>query len=267
MMQRFDHLVLGVDDLRRAEADFRDFGFDVLDRMDATGPMHNRLVRFSDGSFIELLAFAQDSTHRFFPRWTKGSGWIDYAMNSSDFGERTNLLEARVGTKLPRRSLSKLSPSVGKNWELDLIEPGVGGIDQVLPFLIEERTPSDWRLPKLSEDVVQPHGITGVAGVTVVTDDIENSKLLLSTLFGQPRLLNSRYGTETVAVLFDDGRNWVELVQPISNATALGAHIQKFGTGLYAATLRGNETVDSLRVATKYGARLSVTNKEVFPFS
>lgn len=249
---RIDHLVLGVANLEQAEADFRNSGFDVLDRGDAAGPMQNRLVRFADGSFLELLAFSGDSKHRFAPRWIKGSGWIDFALNSSDFSRQAEALWAATGRELPRRSLNKHAPAVGKSWELDLIEPGLGAFDSVLPFLIEEKTPTEWRLPVLEPHLSQPHGIAGVRGVTCVTDDLERSKALLSALFGRPAAISSRHGAGTIAVLFEDEKIWVELVQPINSATAIGTHIQKYGTGLYEATLLGSETLDSLPVAAKY---------------
>lgn len=267
MIQRFDHLVLGVEDLDRAEVDFRNSGFDVLDRKGALGPMRNRLVRYADNSFIELLAFDGESEHRFRQRWSKGSGWIDYAMNSSNFEGRPELLEQVAGVCLPRRTISKLSPFTREHWHLELIEPSVGGLDPVLPFLIEERTPLEWRIPKLPDTIIQPHGITGVAGVTLVTDDIQRSKSLLATLFGKPKPIDSRHGAGTIAILFEDGLNWVELVQPIKSATALGTHIQKFGTGLYAATLRGSESIKNLPVAAKYSAVLSVAATDKYPFS
>ncbi|MET3926676.1 VOC family protein [Devosia sp. 2618] len=263
---RIDHLVLGVASLEQAGADFRNSGFDVLDRGDAAGPMQNRLVRFADGSFLELLAFSGDSMHRFAPRWIKGSGWIDFALNASDFSRQTEALRAATGRDLPRRSLSKHAPTVGKSWELDLIEPGVGAFDPVLPFLIEEKTPTDWRLPPLGGDIRQPHGISGVRGVTCVTDDLERSKTLLTAMFGKPAAISSRHGAGTIAVLFEDERIWVELVQPINSATAIGTHIQKYGTGLYEATLLGSEVIESLPAAARHRAKLRVSSVDGFPF-
>lgn len=266
MKARFDHLVLGVANLEQAEKDFCGQGFDVLNREDASGPMQNRLVRFSDGSFIELVAFVEPSNHRFAPRWAKGSGWIDYALNAKDFSSETDQLKKVSGRDAPRRSLSKLSPSVGKAWELELIEPGVGGFDAVLPFLIEEKTPSEWRLPRLPNHVVQPHGISGISGVTVVTDDAERSGMMLSTLLGKPMAISSRHGSGTMAILFAFGDNWVELVQPLSSATAVATHIQQFGTGLYETILRGAEEMESLPIAVRYGGKLGISRASGYPF-
>lgn len=263
---RIDHLVLGVANIEQAEADFRQSGFDVFDRGDAPGPMQNRLVRFADGSFLELLAFTGDSTHRFAPRWAKGSGWIDFALNASDFSSQTTALRAATGQDLPRRSLSKHAPNVDKSWELDLIEPGRGALDPVLPFLIEEKTPTEWRLPPLDGDIGQPHGIRAVRGVTCITDDLARSQHLLSAIFGKPAAIASRHGAGTIAVLFEDEKLWVELVQPFNSATAIGTHIQKYGTGLYEATLLGTESMESLPAATRHRAKLRVSRVDGFPF-
>lgn len=266
MKPRFDHLVLGVANLEHAENEFRDHGFDVLDRKDGSGPMNNRLVRFADGSFIELVVFIEPSSHRFAPRWSKGSGWIDYALNASDFSIETDQLRSVTDRDAPRRSLSKVSPNIGRSWKLNLIEPGVGGFDAALPFLVEEKTPPEWRLPRLPSDVVQPHGIAGISGVTVVTDDAERSGLLLSALFGKPQKIDSRHGSGTMAVLFTFDNNWVELVQPLSSTTAIATHIQQFGTGLYEAVLRGTEEMDSLPIILKYGAKIGITRAPGYPF-
>jgi hypothetical protein len=228
--------------------------------------MQNRLVRFADGSFLELLAFSGDSTHRFAKRWSKGSGWIDFALNSSDFSRQSEALRLAIGGELPRRSLSKHSPIAGQLWELDLIEPGIAASDAVLPFLIEEKTPIEWRILTLERHVCQPHGISGVRGVTCVTDDLERSKALLSALFGKPAAISSRHGAGTIAVLFEAETIWVELVQPINSATAIGTHIQKYGTGLYEATLLGKEAIEALPVATKHRTKLRVSSVDGFPF-
>ena len=263
---RIDHLVLGVDNIEQAEADFRQSGFDVLNRGNAPGPMQNRLVRFADGSFLELLTFTGDSTHRFAPRWSKGSGWIDFALNASDFSHQAKALQAATGKDLPRRTLSKPAPNVGKSWELDLIEPGRGAFDPVLPFLIEEKTPTEWRLPPLDSDIRQPHGISAVRGVTCITDDLARSQQLLSTIFGKPATIASRHGAGTIAVLFETEKLWVELVQPFNSATAIGTHIQKYGTGLYEATLLGSESMEFLPAAALHRAKLCVSSVDSFPF-
>lgn len=61
-------------------------------------------------------------------------------------------------------------------------------------------------------------------------------------------------------MLFEDEKIWVELVQPINSATAIGTHIQKYGTGLYEATLLGNEAIESLPVAARHRAKLRVSS-------
>ena len=51
----FEHIVIVVDDLRKAIADFQGLGFHVREG-GPNGPTENALIVFSDGSYIELIA-------------------------------------------------------------------------------------------------------------------------------------------------------------------------------------------------------------------
>lgn len=53
-----DHVIIFVDDLERASADFRALGFTVTPGGEhGEGLSHNALIHFADGTFFELLAF------------------------------------------------------------------------------------------------------------------------------------------------------------------------------------------------------------------
>ena len=62
MLLGFDHAVLGVTDLRRAEADLQSLGFTVTKRLDeGASETENRLICFEDGSYIEVFALRDPS--------------------------------------------------------------------------------------------------------------------------------------------------------------------------------------------------------------
>src|SRR5947209_6012879 len=92
-----DHVVIVVSDLASAIANYSALGFMVvLGGEHADGLTHNALIAFSDGAYIELIAFkgAPPEGHIFGRAVKWGGGLVTYALLPNDI-ERT-LAEARA---------------------------------------------------------------------------------------------------------------------------------------------------------------------------
>lgn len=257
MLDRFDHVVLGVADIGAATKAFQRAGFDVLDRKDAPGASESRFVRFRDGSSIELLTFTGPSSHRFQTRFARGEGWIDYAVNTGDLGPCESAL-AQSSSALPfRRTVGKKTAD-GNEWALELSEPSVSLDEPVLPFLTKDLTPANWRVAALPLDVEQPFAISGISGVTVVTHNLSASVPPMRALFGVPEAISSRHGPHTNSLLFRFGNNWIELVEARDSQTDIGKHLSSRGAGLYDVSLRGADQPQLLEIGTLFGACLRI---------
>jgi len=257
MLDRFDHVVLGVADIAEATRAFQRAGFDVLDRKDPPGASEGRFVRFRDGSSIELLTFHSPSPHRFQTRFASGPGWIDYAVNAKDLAPAEKAL-AEISSAAPFRRTVGKKMADGNEWGLELSEPSVSLGEPVLPFLTRDLTPPHWRVAALPSNVEQPSGIFGIAGVTVVTPQFAASEPSMRALFGTPQEISSRYGAGTTSLLFRFGENWVELVEARDSQTEIGKHLGRRGAGLYDVSLRGADQPQPLEVGALFGACLRV---------
>ena len=162
MIRALDHVVLVVPDLAAAAREHTERGFTVTPGGEHAGGLtHNALVAFADGAYLELIAFHDVHTeaakvHRWWPVAARGGGWADFALLSDDLDGDARALEAVV--TLPPSDGGRTRPDGTRlQWRtLALAAP--------LPFLIEDVTPRDLRVPAAT---AHPNGVTGVAGVTV----------------------------------------------------------------------------------------------------
>jgi hypothetical protein len=255
MLTRFDHVVLGVADLDGAARAFQDAGFDVFDRGGQAGPLRNRLIRFPDWSFIELVALSGSGEHRFREPIGRGDGWVDYALCVEGIaGVRRALGGAGVAVSDVRRVAQPAAN--GSNWEMDLLLAGLGVGSPALPFLTEDLTPLDWRLPPLGRGREQLEGAAGIAGATVVVSSLSPKLPGLVALCGAPAVSASDAASGLVSARFDFNGHWLEVVVP-EEGTEEAAHLAKRGEGPFSVTLRSrNAEPRRLAVGDAFGAAL-----------
>ena len=235
MLEGFDHVIIGVGDLARAEADLRGIGSKVTARPDVGATeTENRLICFQDGSYIEVFSFldrTHPNQHRWAPLLAKGDGWLDYSVHVSDVTAETARLAASglpsVGPRSGGRSLT-----AGRRWDVAVLLTGRGIANPVLRFLIEDTEPREVRVPG-GAAAVQPAGVTAVVGVTLVTTALAAVETELAAMFG-PGVAVTRSGAVAARRYGLAGR-WVEVIEP-TEADALD-HLRARGEGVYEVTL------------------------------
>jgi catechol 2,3-dioxygenase-like lactoylglutathione lyase family enzyme len=172
-MLTLDHLVILVDDLDHAVADYAALGFSITPGgTHADGLTHNALIVFADGTYLELIAFVdlydtRDNVwgwRHFLP----AGGLIDACFASDD-------LQADV-EQMHRNGLPISEPSEGGRQRPDgtvlrwrsarFLQP-----HRVLPFLIEDITPREHRVP--DEHTTHPNGTQGIRELTIKADDLD----------------------------------------------------------------------------------------------
>lgn len=268
MIRQVDHLVIISLDLATAMANARKAGFTVVPGgTHGDGRTHNALIAFRDGAYIELIAptseDALEGNHRWFPRLRRGGGLVDFCLLGDKLDVETAAIRDRGASYPAPQPMARNRPDgVRLEWTLST-PPGEVG-DSGWPFLIEDITTRDLRVPHAENETTHANGAAGVAGVTVLVRDLDASRREYEAILGTT-------GHELTAPLSDErlgailpvgtGRSqWVMLVEPRSREAI--KHLETHGQGPYRLTLRTRDGAivpgegDALDPALFNGSRL-----------
>jgi catechol 2,3-dioxygenase-like lactoylglutathione lyase family enzyme len=257
MLEGIDHIVIVVRDLDQATTDYTALGFTVTPGgAHADGATHNALIAFADGTYLELLAFTEPDraqAHPWWPRLAAGEGLADFALRSTDLAADAQTWAAG--------GLHLQGPADGGRQRPDgqrLAWRTVRFMDQpALPFVIEDRTPRDLRVPG---GVAAQHrlSVTGVAGVTMAVRQRDAvARAYAVVLGGAP--------AQTVAgdQRFALGAQWIDLADATAadDQSDLARYALRFGDEPYAVALKAAGTVDAAvfdDLARTHGARFTL---------
>ena len=166
-----DHVVLVVRDLDRAIEDHRRRGFTVtIGGEHADRLTHNALVPFVDGSYLEIVAFHdldRSQSHRWWKIAAAGGGLADFAVLSDDLAADV----AALGDLVIRPPLQggRVRPDgVELKWRTAVLAPP-------LPFMIEDLTPRDLRVPS-GAATEHANGAIGVAALVLGTTNLADTE-------------------------------------------------------------------------------------------
>lgn len=263
-----DHVVIFVEDLSRASADYTGLGFTVVPGgVHAGGLTYNALIPFTDGRYLELLALTLTWRRRVF-RMLARSGLDRVLTRRSPLLGRV-LRRIRSGEGLADFALacSSLANITGTG-EID--GPTIGGRKRpdgqqvswhlafprapVLPFLIEDVTPRQLRVPA---NITHANGAAGIQGLTVATGSFDRSVASYQTLLGRepfetvapiPRSLAVEFRLDTVAI---------RILAPIGASHPLRASLAQRGDGLYGVVLRADRAAN-LDPVRAHGAQITL---------
>ena len=185
-----DHAVIFVEDLSEATTDFEQVGFRITPGgTHAGGLTKNALIPLADGTYLELLAFNIPDTHRdlshsealktiagttpmdhrFLPRGAEGEGFRDLALGTVGLGEVVGNARAtglEIEGPFPGRRVRPDGTEVA--WLLGFPR------DPELPFLIEDTTNRDLRVPG-GKATRHPNGVIGLSEIVVHVDDFDGA--------------------------------------------------------------------------------------------
>lgn len=241
-----DHIVIAVNDLEAAIADYRAMGFQVLVGGQHPGrTSHNALIVFADGAYLEIIAWRAPAPEE---RWYRtlrdhGEGLVDFALLPHDTAQM--LAEARA------RGLDTLTgPLAGGRVRPDgeqLRWQTARHATPDVPFLCGDITPRALRVPE-GDVRTHPNGALGVAQITVAVHDLDTTLGRYRALLGSagPSIPDANAALATV----DGVRSATLTVGPLklllqSTSTAgndgaamLGQRLASRGEGPCAVTLR-----------------------------
>jgi len=230
-----DHVVLLVDDLKKATADFRSLGFTVVNGGDHSGgATHNALVIFEDGTYLELIAYKRPAPEA---RWWQagarsGEGLVDYALLPDNI---SNVIE-----EAGRRGLALDGPNEGARQRPDGVRlewQTSRAATTDVPFLCGDITPRDRRVP---EGDVRRHanGTVAIVAVTVAVTNLTVSAQRYGALLADTfhPLILAGLGIQYASIRL--GNVVVNLAAPLPGAGAGAAtlrhHLDRRGEGPYA---------------------------------
>lgn len=181
---QFDHAVIIVPSLEPAVRSFERLGFHVMTG-GRTGPVHNALILFGDGTYLELTtnrfsvlrplfrglhaagltqraaARRDDMLQRFLPWIGAPAGSIDWCIRVDDLRTTVAALRAAGLEMIDEMPFERKRPDgeVAK-WLL------AGPRDARLPFFIEDLTPVEIRVPS-REHSAHPNGVRGIRRIVL----------------------------------------------------------------------------------------------------
>lgn len=169
-----DHVVIAVDHLESAMADYEALGFTVIyGGKHASGTTHNALICFKDSSYLELLAPTYEAPQPgsnamdFSFLLQYGEGLVAYALQSDHLDADAQRLRVWSSDVSPVRfGGRKRADGVDLEWKTALID------GRMSPFLLEDVTPRQLRVPDDATTVMHRNSAQGIAGVRVMTAEL-----------------------------------------------------------------------------------------------
>ncbi|CAA9552558.1 MAG: hypothetical protein AVDCRST_MAG33-1006 [uncultured Thermomicrobiales bacterium] len=262
MITRIDHIVIGVRDLDQAVADYTTLGFTVVPGGTHTGGVtHNALVGFADGSYFELIAFVDPDTradHRWWDAIAAGEGVIDFAVATDDASAEAARIAGEGLANDGAIDGGRQRPDGQQVGWRNLVVPG--GAPAAGPFLIEDRTPRELRVPS-GPEAVHPGGFQAIDGLTVVVEDLQAARRLYTVLLDDDGVeVAPSVAGGAAAYRFPAGDQWVELVTPDETNSRLRMALAQRGPAPYTVVLRTSDrSFAGEDMALTHGARLELT--------
>jgi catechol 2,3-dioxygenase-like lactoylglutathione lyase family enzyme len=253
MLKGIDHLVIVVPELEAAVASYRGLGFTVVPGGRHPIGTHNALIAFADGSYLELIAFFEPhAQHRWYQRLQQGGGLIDFCLQTDDLaGDARAFRGAGVALADPR-PLSRVRPDGYElRWVLSIPDAHAG----VAPFLIEDETPRDERVPRAT---THANGATGIQLVMVAVSDVAMVRGWFERVPGAKVIPVDRADLAAAGARVTMGPHALDFVAPRGPESALSAWLAARGPSPYGATLATSSPKGLLPLDRTLGARLSL---------
>lgn len=255
MLRGIDHVVIAVPDLALAQKGYEALGFVVAPGGRHPVGTHNALIGLADGSYIELIAFYEPSPeHRWWRPLHSGGGLVDFCMQTDDLLRDTAAFRG-AGVAIDDPSpLSHVRPDgYVLSWVLSIPGDAYRG---VAPFLIQDETPREERVPRQNR---HPNGVSGIGVLTVAVTDSAVAGGWYEDALGRPAQPVVRPDLAASGVGFTIGPHRLELLAPREAASPLTAWLADRGPSPYAATLTSTAGIRGpLDPSRTLGARLSL---------
>ena len=234
MLIGIDHIVIVVRDLGRAVRSYADLGFTIVRGGKHPIGTENALIGFADGAYLELLAFVvPDSSHPWFAALAKGGGLVDFCLQTDNLGTEIGRFRG-VGVELsdPMRLTRERPDGYQLGWLLSFPPTDRAG---ALPFLIDDETPREERVPR---EVEHPNAASGIDTLTVAVRDPRELREIYARVVGDVVHEIRRDDVEGAGFAVRIGPHVVELLSPANATSPLADWLRARGPSPYAIRLK-----------------------------
>ena len=255
MIKGIDHLVVVVNDLDKAARDYEDLSFTVVPGGRHPVGSHNVLIAFADGSYIEIIAFYREATdHRWWEPLKKGERLVDYCLQTDDLrGDTGKFRAAGVDISDPVPWARTRPDGYEVKWRLSLARGGHRGI---APFLIEDITPREERVPQIFQ---HKNGATGIGAVKIAVGESSAVPQWYQAVLGnEGEPIGNAQPLGAKGRRFRVGMHALDFLMPVHPGNPLVHWMRTYGPSPYAASLRGSRAAGvALDPALSHGANFS----------
>ena len=204
-----DHIIIYVEDLQAAIETYRQAGFTTnYGGQHADGFTENGLIVFADGSYLELIALVEGKSYAdsgFKPLLKEsGEGYTGFALQSDDI--ETDLLDiANRGIAVSEiRDGSRARP------DGEILQWKMAQIDNAMnPFVIQDVTERDLRVPLNTENTTHANGVSGIHEVLIHAPDFEQALAyfgkIMRTAMTFPGAARFEIGSSAVVLTQEEG--------------------------------------------------------------
>lgn len=233
MLQGIDHIVIVVRDLEESAKDYEKLGFTVVPGGKHPVGSHNALISFADGSYIEIISYYRPSPdHRWWAPLQKGEGLVDFCMQTDDLVADTQKFRnagVHINDPVP---WSRVRPDGYElKWVLSLAREGHRG---VAPFLIQDVTPREERIPQKFD---HQNGTRGIGAVTVAVEDVDTIRHWYQSVLGYEGTERKCDNLQASGIRFRIGPHSFDFLHPETERSPLSQWLRSRGPSPYAATL------------------------------
>ncbi|CCX32269.1 glyoxalase-like domain-containing protein [Pyronema domesticum] len=218
------------------------------------GQIENRLIMFEDGSYIELIAFINDSTYlrNDHPYGTKHHGLIDFALTTPGTLDYTSLhrritrcnSRIRINYSVPVERGRKNPGGAEIRYTITAPEPSITtqhNSHGQIPLWCHDLTPRDRRVPLTMDNTDHPCGAIGIAQLTLRVHASSKADYtdLYSAIMGTTpvwRLGNAMLPLDTPETLPDVPRPWLVVEGPQNGEDEV--ELSRRGVGISEIFLR-----------------------------
>lgn len=209
MTLTIDHVIVYVENLQAAMTHYEDAGFTVnYGGQHADGNTENGLIIFADGAYIELIALVAGKTCQdaaFKPLLkAQGEGYTGYALQSDDIESDLATMREKgviVGDILEG---SRARPDgTLLQWKMAAIDNGMS------PFVIQDLTARELRVPLTTEYTTHANGATGIHELLIRVPNLVEAIDRYGNIVGTPLLLYgaARFEVGTSSIVVTGGNN------------------------------------------------------------
>ena len=222
MIHGIDHIVIAGPDLDSLTATFQSLGFNVVGGGQHPIGSYNTLIGLQDGAYIELLSFYEHSPQHYW--WdavhSRGGGLIDFCLQTDDIRGDYAIFQAQGVAMSPLVGLSRLRFD---GYHLSWLNNEIYGAYQgLIPFIIEDETPREERVPKQNQ---HKNRVTGIHTLTLVARDLALATRIMDAALGKNGEAIRDEALHATGVAYQAGLHRLEYLKPMDESSPLHQHI------------------------------------------